>query len=36
VSRAPVAAGADTDRALAEWGFDEGEVSALKVSGAIA
>jgi alpha-methylacyl-CoA racemase len=36
VSRAPVAAGADTDRALVEWGFDEGEVSALKVSGAIA
>ena len=36
VSRAPVVAGADTDRALAEWGFDEGEVSALKASGAIA
>jgi alpha-methylacyl-CoA racemase len=36
VSRAPVVAGADTDGALAEWGFDGDEVSALKASGAIA
>ncbi|MDX6312774.1 MAG: alpha-methylacyl-CoA racemase [Streptomyces sp.] len=36
VSRAPVASGADTDGALAEWGFDGDEASALKASGAIA
>jgi alpha-methylacyl-CoA racemase len=36
VSRAPVVAGADTDGALAEWGFDAGEVSALKATGTIA
>jgi alpha-methylacyl-CoA racemase len=32
----PVAAGADTDTALTEWGFAADEVAALKASGAIA
>jgi alpha-methylacyl-CoA racemase len=36
IPRAPVAAGAHTDVALAEWGFAEAEVTALKVSGALA
>jgi alpha-methylacyl-CoA racemase len=36
VRRAPVAAGTDTDSALAEWGFDPEEVTALKATGAIA
>ena len=34
--RAPVAAGTDTDSALADWGFDTEEVAALKATGAIA
>jgi alpha-methylacyl-CoA racemase len=36
VQGAPVAAGADTDTALAAWGFAADEVTALKASGAIA
>jgi alpha-methylacyl-CoA racemase len=36
VPRAPVAAGANTEVALAEWGFDDAEVTALQASGAIA
>ena len=32
----PVAAGADTDTALADWGFTDDEIAALKTSGAIA
>jgi len=32
----PVAAGADTDTALTEWGFTDAEVSELKAAGAIA
>jgi len=32
----PVAAGADTDTALADWGFTASDVAALKASGAIA
>jgi len=36
VQSAPVAAGADTDTALTEWGFDPAEVAQLKQSGAIA
>jgi alpha-methylacyl-CoA racemase len=32
----PVAAGADTDTALAEWGFTPADITALKASGAIA
>jgi alpha-methylacyl-CoA racemase len=36
IPSAPVAAGADTGVALAEWGFADAEVSALQVSGAIA
>jgi len=36
VQSAPVAAGADTDTALAEWGFSATEVAQMKQSGAIA
>jgi alpha-methylacyl-CoA racemase len=36
IPSAPVAAGADTGVALAEWGFADSEVSALQASGAIA
>jgi alpha-methylacyl-CoA racemase len=36
VERAPVVPGADTDTALGDWGLSEGEVVALRVSGAIA
>ena len=36
VQRAPVAAGADTDTALTEWGFSPAAVAALKANGAIA
>ena len=36
VQGAPVAAGADTDAALADWGFAPDDVSALKQAGAIA
>ncbi len=36
VQGAPVAAGADTDTALTDWGFDPAEVATLKQSGAIA
>jgi alpha-methylacyl-CoA racemase len=36
VERAPVVPGADTDTALADWGLSEGEVAALRASGAIA
>jgi alpha-methylacyl-CoA racemase len=36
VQGAPVAAGADTDTALADWGFSPSEVAALKSAGAIA
>jgi hypothetical protein len=36
VPRGPVAAGASTDVALAEWGFSGAEITALKASGAIA
>jgi alpha-methylacyl-CoA racemase len=36
VPRGPVAAGANTDAALAEWGFTNAEITALKAGGAIA
>jgi alpha-methylacyl-CoA racemase len=36
VTRAPVAAGADTDTALVEWGFTSDEVDRLKGNGALA
>jgi alpha-methylacyl-CoA racemase len=36
IPSAPVAAGADTGVALAQWGFADAEVSALQASGAIA
>ena len=36
VQGAPVAAGADTDTALVDWGFSAAEVAALKAEGAIA
>jgi crotonobetainyl-CoA:carnitine CoA-transferase CaiB-like acyl-CoA transferase len=36
VTRAPVAAGADTDSVLAEWGVSTDRVDALRTSGAIA
>ncbi len=36
IPSAPVAAGSHTDVALAEWGFADAEVAALKQSGAIA
>jgi alpha-methylacyl-CoA racemase len=36
VPRGPVAAGANTDAALAEWGFTSAEITALKAGGAIA
>jgi alpha-methylacyl-CoA racemase len=36
VTRAPVAAGTDTDTALVEWGFTADEVGRLKSSGALA
>ena len=36
VQSAPVAAGANTDTALEEWGFVPSDVAALKKSGAIA
>ena len=36
VQGAPVKPGADTDTALAQWGFDPAEVETLKASGAIA
>lgn len=36
VERAPVVPGADTETALAEWGFSEGEVAGLRAGGAIA
>jgi alpha-methylacyl-CoA racemase len=36
VQRPPVVAGADTDDALVDWGFDRAEVAALKTSGALA
>ena len=36
VQGAPVAAGAHTDSALAEWGFTPEEVTALKATGAVA
>jgi alpha-methylacyl-CoA racemase len=36
VQRAPVAAGADTDTALASWGFADDEVQRLKQSGVVA
>jgi alpha-methylacyl-CoA racemase len=36
VQGAPVKPGADTDRALADWGFDPADVTRLKSSGAVA
>jgi Predicted acyl-CoA transferases/carnitine dehydratase len=36
VERAPVVPGADTDVALADWGFAPDEIGALKTSGAVA
>jgi alpha-methylacyl-CoA racemase len=36
VPRGPVAAGANTDAALAEWGFSGAEITALRAEGAIA
>jgi alpha-methylacyl-CoA racemase len=36
VQRPPVVAGADTDDALVDWGFDRAEIAALKASGALA
>jgi alpha-methylacyl-CoA racemase len=36
VTRVPVAAGADTDTALVDWGFTADEVASLKDAGAIA
>jgi alpha-methylacyl-CoA racemase len=36
VQGAPVKPGADTDTALAQWGFDSAEIAQLKSGGAIA
>ena len=36
VQRPPVIAGADTDEALADWGFDSADIATLKADGAIA
>src|SRR4029077_9654974 len=36
VESAPVAPGADTDGAFADWGFSEGEVATLRANGAVA
>jgi alpha-methylacyl-CoA racemase len=36
VPRGPVAAGANTDAALAEWGFTSAEITALRAGGAVA
>jgi alpha-methylacyl-CoA racemase len=36
VQGAPVKPGADTDSALADWGFDPADVEHLKTTGAIA
>lgn len=36
IARPPVAPGADTDVALADWGFEPADIAALRASGAIA
>jgi alpha-methylacyl-CoA racemase len=36
VQRAPVVPGADTETALADWGFSPDEIAALRERGAVA